>query len=215
MQRFFGYSRILATGAPAPAATVTVYDAGTVNLATIYGDNLNPPTPQGNPFAADANGFFAFYGANGRYDVRQADGGIVTPFTWGDVLLQDLVGFAASIGAAFPLGGSLSVGVSHNALVPVINPLTVPLNGDTPGVAVRVISTLRTESAGTAVTPVLRNLTLGVDVALGVATTSLVNATQSFAGVLAAGDNDYQLQLLPANGNAYVYGLGYLVLYVP
>jgi polygalacturonase len=85
MERIFGYSRILATGVPAPLATITVYQAGTETLATLYDDNLSPPTSKANPFTADANGFFYFYTTEGPVDVRFSGGGIVTPYTWGAV----------------------------------------------------------------------------------------------------------------------------------
>lgn len=86
LQRYFGYTRILATGAPAPLATVTVYDpTGTLTLATIYADSSG--TPKSNPFTSDASGFFFFYVPEGEYDVRFSGGGIVTPYTWGDVFV--------------------------------------------------------------------------------------------------------------------------------
>lgn len=91
MQRFFGYTRILPTSEPAPGATITVYDAGTLNLATIFDDNLPTPTPKANPFTSDSGtnaGFFYFYAANGRYDVRTSSSDI-TAYTWGDVQLFD------------------------------------------------------------------------------------------------------------------------------
>ncbi|KKM21814.1 hypothetical protein LCGC14_1631660, partial [marine sediment metagenome] len=90
MQRFNNYSRLLATGAPAPNATVTVYDAGTLDLATIFSDN--GVTPLANPFTTDGDGFFFFYAAAGEYDVRLSDGGIVAPYTWGDVHLNGFTG---------------------------------------------------------------------------------------------------------------------------
>jgi hypothetical protein len=89
MERFNGYSRLLATGAPAPNATVTVYDAGTLNLATVYSDN--GVTPLANPFTTDGDGFFFFYAANGEYDIRLSGGGIASPYTWGDVHLNGLI----------------------------------------------------------------------------------------------------------------------------
>jgi hypothetical protein len=92
MQRIFGYSRLLTTGAPAPSATVTVYAAGTLTLASIFGDNLSTPTPKANPFTADTSGFFFFYGPDARYDVRFSGGGIVSPYSWGDVLASGAFG---------------------------------------------------------------------------------------------------------------------------
>src|SRR5258708_27706782 len=39
-----------------PQCQVTVYQAGTSNLAQIYSDNLVTPTVLGNPFTANTNG---------------------------------------------------------------------------------------------------------------------------------------------------------------
>lgn len=70
-----------------PQATVNVYNAGTLVLATIYSDNSS--TPKANPFTAATNGYFFFYAANGRYDVTFSGGGLSAPLTFGDVLLAD------------------------------------------------------------------------------------------------------------------------------
>lgn len=74
-----------------PGCTVSVFNTGTVNLATIFGDNLFPPTPKANPFVADQNGFGFFYAANGsRVDVQLSGTGVTTPFiVAGDILLDD------------------------------------------------------------------------------------------------------------------------------
>lgn len=72
------------------SATVTVYNAGTLTLSTIYSDN--GITPKANPFTADATGYWFFYAANARYDVTFSGGGLTTPFTLSDYLLQDLSG---------------------------------------------------------------------------------------------------------------------------
>jgi hypothetical protein len=66
-----------------PGCTVTVYNAGTLTLATIYGDEASPPTPKANPFTSDGTGYWFFY-ASGRFDVRFSGTGIATPFTLGD-----------------------------------------------------------------------------------------------------------------------------------
>lgn len=92
MDRFFSYTRQLADGKPVGGATITVYAAGTLNLASIFSDNNAVPTPRSNPFLADTNGFFFFYAVAGRYDVRISDGGptpIPVPYTWGDVVLGE------------------------------------------------------------------------------------------------------------------------------
>src|SRR5678810_945284 len=73
-----------------PLCTVTVFDAGTSNISTIYSDNSS--TPLANPFTANANGSFEFYAANGRYDVQLSGAGIAAPFTIQDILLNDTAG---------------------------------------------------------------------------------------------------------------------------
>lgn len=66
-----------------PSCTVTIYDAGTLNLSVIYSDAGG--TPKANPFTADSTGYWFFYGPAGtKYDVRFSGGGIGSPFTLGD-----------------------------------------------------------------------------------------------------------------------------------
>lgn len=81
-----------------PECKVSVYFKGTVTLATIYSDNAN--TPKSNPFYASTQGYWAWYAANGRYDVTisrpcNADttcgGGLASPFTFADIALSDFV----------------------------------------------------------------------------------------------------------------------------
>jgi len=67
-----------------PNATVTVYDHGTTNLATIFSDSAG--TPKSNPFTLDGTiGYWFFYAAAGRYDAGFSGTGIDTPFTLEDV----------------------------------------------------------------------------------------------------------------------------------
>ncbi len=69
------------------ATTVSVFNAGTATLSTIYSDNIG--TPLANPFTADAStGYWRFYAA-GRVDIQFSGGGIATPFSIFDVLLAD------------------------------------------------------------------------------------------------------------------------------
>lgn len=70
-----------------PSCTVTIYNAGTVVLSTIYSDNIG--TVKANPFTASSTGQWFFYGPNGRYDVKLSNGGIPAPFTLGDFVLLD------------------------------------------------------------------------------------------------------------------------------
>lgn len=82
LQRYQGFTRVLATGAPAPLATLTIYNpVGTGTLATIYADILG--TPKSNPFTSDVNGYFAFYAYPDNYDIRVSGTGI-SPYTLGD-----------------------------------------------------------------------------------------------------------------------------------
>lgn len=89
MEKFQAFSRLLTTGAPAALATVGVKDAGTDTFSAIFSDNLGSPTPKVNPFTADANGYFFFYAADGRYDVTITPTSGGSAYTLGDVLLDD------------------------------------------------------------------------------------------------------------------------------
>lgn len=70
-----------------PQCTVTVYNAGTLTLSTIYSDNSG--TSQANPFTATTDGYWGFYANNGNYDVRLSGAGISSPFTMNSVWLFD------------------------------------------------------------------------------------------------------------------------------
>lgn len=100
MTRFFGYSRILSTGAPAPLADVDVFNAGTLVRPSLFQDRTGT-TVLANPFQADANGYFYFYAADGEYDVGFSGGGIAAPYTWGDVQIgnNDLIANIVDYGA--------------------------------------------------------------------------------------------------------------------
>lgn len=87
MERFQAFTRHVATGAPAPGATITVTDVGSGSPSSIYADD--GVTPKANPFTADAiTGYFFFYAANGRYTVAVTGTG-VTSYSHADVLLDD------------------------------------------------------------------------------------------------------------------------------
>ena len=70
-----------------PSCTVTIFDASTMDLSSIFSDDAG--TVKSNPFTASSTGFFFFYSNDGRYDIRLSGGGISTPFTIGDILLDD------------------------------------------------------------------------------------------------------------------------------
>lgn len=62
-----------------PSCTVTVYTAGTTNLATIFSDLAG--TAQANPFVANPTGFYTFWADGGNYDIVLSGGGLVTSVT--------------------------------------------------------------------------------------------------------------------------------------
>jgi len=57
-----------------PSCTVTVYNANTVNKASIFSDSLATPTPKGNPFTALSNGKVDFYATAACYDIVTSGG---------------------------------------------------------------------------------------------------------------------------------------------
>lgn len=88
-----------------PSCTVTVYNNGTTNLATIYSDQSS--TPLANPFTAATDAYWFFYATDGRYDVKFSGGGIVTPFTRADYLLNTSTGGGGGGTPSGPAGGDL------------------------------------------------------------------------------------------------------------
>jgi hypothetical protein len=101
MERFQDFARNTTTGAPASAAAITVKNAGTATLSTIYSDD--GVTPKANPFtAAVTTGYFTFYAADGLYDITVTPAGVVPPpaYTLSGVLL--LTGTGGTVLAADP-----------------------------------------------------------------------------------------------------------------
>jgi hypothetical protein len=89
-----------------PSCTVSVYNTGTLTLATIYSDNAG--TGKANPFTANVNGSFIFYAANGRYDVTMSAGGFPQATTISDILLYDGI-VAGGVTSVNALTGALTV----------------------------------------------------------------------------------------------------------
>ena len=107
---------------------VTVYNQGTANKPTIYSDN--GITPQANPFQTDSLGRWAFYVADGHYDI-QFSGSAISTFKMQDILIGDFLkmrgywvdvrdydSFASAV-AALPSGGTLllPIGTYNDNLV--------------------------------------------------------------------------------------------------
>jgi hypothetical protein len=76
-------------------ATVTVYNAGTTTLSTIY-SNGGMTISKSNPFTTDSTGYYYFYAANGRYDIKFSGTDITSPFTLSDILVTNIINSPAT-----------------------------------------------------------------------------------------------------------------------
>ncbi len=102
------------------SCTVTVYDAGTVDVATIYSDNS--ATPKANPFTAASTGQWFFYADSGRFDIRFSGGGISVPFTLGDVNTWDESDLWVNVKSCGAKGdGSTDDSTAINACITQVN----------------------------------------------------------------------------------------------
>lgn len=82
-----------------PSSTVSIFNAGTLVLSTIFSDSIG--TPKANPFVADSDGEWDFWAASGSYDIQFSGQGITTPFTLFGFFIPD-----PSITAPLPDPGS-------------------------------------------------------------------------------------------------------------
>jgi hypothetical protein len=69
-----------------PQSTVTVYEAGTLNLASLWVDR-DGLIIKANPFTADTDSFYYFYVDCGKYDIKFSGTGIAVPYSYGDVFI--------------------------------------------------------------------------------------------------------------------------------
>ena len=99
----------------APNVSVTVYNQGTSNKPTIYSDN--GVTPQANPFQTDSLGRWAFYVANGRYDI-EFSGATVSTYKLEDIVIEEGLDSYAAL-AGHPGGQTLhgGTGPSENLIL--------------------------------------------------------------------------------------------------
>ena len=86
------------------SVSVTVYNQGTTNKPTIYSDN--GITPQANPFQTDSLGRWAFYVADGRYDI-EFSGSSISTYKLEDILVSDSAQYALLAGRS---GGQTLIG---------------------------------------------------------------------------------------------------------
>lgn len=110
MQKYFD-TVLGSDGSPLVAAQVTVYLTGTTTKATIYSDN--GITQASNPLTSDSRGMFAFYAADGRYDIKAEKSGFGS-LTMSDVQVneQDTAGTIA-----FTPTGGISANTVSGALI--------------------------------------------------------------------------------------------------
>ena len=109
-------------------ASVTVYQQGTLTLATIYSDN--GVTTKANPTTTDAYGRFSFYAADGRYDLTVSGSGLTTT-TQSDILLEDPTYANAMTLSSLILAGSTSGLTTIVAAAIASGTLTLPAATDT------------------------------------------------------------------------------------
>lgn len=67
-----------------PGATVTVYNAGTVTLSTIYSDSTGS-TALANPFTASTVAYYEFYSSSNCHDIKFSGGGLSASYTLSNV----------------------------------------------------------------------------------------------------------------------------------
>lgn len=122
-------------------ATVTVYDAGTTDLAAIF--EVDGVTAMDNPTTTDVNGEFEFFVAAGTYDIKVTKTGIV-----------DTTDTNVEIGTG---GGGATPDV-------VFTLSTVPGHGIVPDVTVADYTALDTYLGGTPGTDIWIEVTAGEDI---------------------------------------------------
>jgi hypothetical protein len=119
-----------------PECTVTVRNVSDNSLATIYSDNLSTPTPLANPFTSTAQGYWLLYAAYGRYNITLSGGGLSSPVTISDVILQDANSFITGIFSSPPPIGNVAPNTGSFTEInasSVNTVLNAAFSGSTPG----------------------------------------------------------------------------------
>lgn len=90
-----------------PGCTVTVYQAGTLTLASIWQDAAGT-VPKANPFTTGADASWFFYATVGEsFDVHFSGTGIDTPFTLGDVPAVGATSGGSGVSSVFGRTGAV------------------------------------------------------------------------------------------------------------
>lgn len=105
MQRFTYTILARGTGLALRDALVTIFNAGTTELATLYSENSTSSETLNNPLTSDAFGAIAAYIPNGRYDLRVDYAGQPSR-TIPDVQVFDAEEFDISVGPLARITGS-------------------------------------------------------------------------------------------------------------
>lgn len=88
-----------------PNSTVTVYNTGTLTLASIFTNETG--TPKSNPFTAGSDASYSFYVAPGRYDINFSGTGIISPFTISDIFVATGSGGGGAVTSVFGRTGAV------------------------------------------------------------------------------------------------------------
>jgi hypothetical protein len=126
----------------------------------------------------------------------------------GEIMRQALI---ADAHAWYILGGSRDKGIEGTGQQDAADYFPVPMNGsDISGMTVRVIVEVRTDHAGTSVTPMVRDITGGTDLWIHNVAVVTTGWTQVISDpiTITAGERILRLQVIKNNASALVYAIG-------
>jgi hypothetical protein len=118
----------------------------------------------------------------------------------------------------FPIGGSRDRGLDGTGAQDAIDYQEIELDGDLlAGFTIRARVQIKTENAGTTITPQIWDVTTAAVLVTtgGSASASLVWASQDLVLTLPPAVRRYKLQFVKSNANFQVWGIGYLEIKAP